>query len=137
MSKAITKVIHASGKRKRAIARATLTPADKHTVHVNGVLLVHYGNMLTRARVLEPVQLSGALATRYAITVTTSGGGSMGQADAARLAIARALATVDENLRPMFLEYDRQLMVADVRRKESAKPNSHGQARSKTQKSYR
>ncbi len=137
MSKAVTKVIHASGKRKRAIARATLTPSDKHTVHVNGVLLAHYGNMLTRARVLEPVQLSGALATRYAITVAASGGGSMGQADAARLAIARALATVDENLRPMFLEYDRQLMVADVRRKESAKPNSHGQARSKTQKSYR
>ena len=137
MSKPISKVIHASGKRKRAIARATLAPADTHSVSVNGILLTHYGNIMTRARILEPVQLAGTAASRYAISVTVTGGGSTSQADAARLAIGRAFGLSDEKLRQVMLDYDRQLVVADVRRKESAKPNSHGQARSKTQKSYR
>lgn len=137
MSKATPKVIHASGKRKRSIARATLVPSETHDVRVNGVPLSRYGNMLTRSRISEPVQLAGATASRFAISVEVMGGGPTGQADAARLAIGRALASVDGKARQVLLEYDRQLIVADVRRKESAKPNSHGQARSKTQKSYR
>jgi ribosomal protein S9 len=53
------------------------------------------------------------------------------------LAIARALVEKDKKLKEVFLDYDRQLLVADVRQKESAKPNSHGKARAKRQKSYR
>ena len=60
-----------------------------------------------------------------------------GQADAVRLAIGRALVQYNAGLRQTLLDYDRQLLVADIRRKESAKPNSHGQARAKVQKSYR
>ena len=52
---------------------------------------------------------------------------------------AKALVEYSKNskLKEQFLEYDRNLLVADVRRKEPAKPNRHGQARAKRQKSYR
>ena len=60
----------------------------------------------------------------------------MGQADAARLAIAKALAEHDEKLKSVFLEYDRQLLVADIRRHETNKPNKSA-PRDKRQKSYR
>ena len=45
--------------------------------------------------------------------------------------------TKNDKLKEIFLNYDRNLLVADVRRKEPSKPNRHGQARSKVQKSYR
>jgi small subunit ribosomal protein S9 len=129
-------VVHVSGKRKRAIARATLKPGSGR-VTVNNCLLDHYGTTLTRSRILEPIKLAGGPAQKFDIAVTVRGGGVTGQADAARLAIARAFASTDQGLRQVYLEYDRQLLVADVRRKESAKPNHHGQARSTVQKSYR
>jgi small subunit ribosomal protein S9 len=132
-----TDVIHFSGKRKRAIARATVRRGGSGIIKINNIRLDHYGSVLTRARILEPVKLAGESAEKVDILVKVRGGGVSGQADAVRLAIARGLAVLDTSLRSVFLDYDRQLLVADVRRKESAKPNSHGQARSKTQKSYR
>ena len=59
------------------------------------------------------------------------------QAEAAALAIARAFAQHDKKLEKVFLDFDRQLLVADVRRREKTKPNCQGKARSKRQKSYR
>ena len=137
MSKAPKNTVHLSGKRKRAIARATLRTGGSGIVKINNRLLDHYGSELTRARIREPMILAGATAGKVDVSVKVQGGGVTGQADASRLAIARALAAHESSLRQVFLDYDRQLLVADVRRKESAKPNSHGQARSKTQKSYR
>ena len=61
-----------------------------------------------------------------------------GQADAARLAIAKSLVEYSkgDKLRKIFLEYDRQLLVADVRQAETSKPNV-SKPRKKRQKSYR
>jgi small subunit ribosomal protein S9 len=132
-----TDIIHLSGKRKRAIARATLTRNGSGIVKINNLLLDHFGSAMTRARILEPILLAGDTAAKVNLSVKVQGGGVTGQADAVRLAIARTLAAMDPALRSVFLDYDRQLLVADVRRKESAKPNSHGQARAKRQKSYR
>ena len=71
--------------------------------------------------------------------MSVRGGGPTSQTEAARLAIAKGLVQYSKSavLEDRFLSYDRQLLVADVRRKESAKPNRHGQARAKGQKSYR
>ena len=123
-------------KEKDRKARATIK-AGKGRVTVNGIALEHYGNPLSRARILEPIILAGKVADKLDISVTMNGGGISGQADAARLAIGRALAEHTSNLRQVFLDYDRTLLVADVRRRESSKPNSQGQARAKRQKSYR
>ncbi len=131
-----SKVIHTAGTRKRAIARVTLT-AGSGKVTINGVSLSQYGGTMGRSRVMEPLILAGDAAKKADISVSAFGGGPTGQADAIRLAIGRAFAQQSDKLKQVFLEYDRTLLVADVRRKEPAKPNSHGQARAKRQKSYR
>ncbi|MBN2567044.1 30S ribosomal protein S9 [Candidatus Woesearchaeota archaeon] len=134
----MTKVIVTSGKRKRAIARATLYPGSG-VVKINKSLLGSYSPPLAREKIKEPLTLAGDVAEGVDILVRVHGGGYMSQAEAARLAISRALvqASRSERLKAVFLEYDRQLLVADVRRKEAKKPNSHGRARAKRQKSYR
>ena len=81
--------------------------------------------------------LAGDLANGVDIHVSVNGGGFNAQAEAARLAIARALVKHSKKLEKVFLTYDRHLLVADVRRKETRKPNTHGKARAKRQKSYR
>ena len=62
----------------------------------------------------------------------------MGQAEAARTAIARALVrwTKSSQLRSKFLEFDRTLLTGDPRRKEPKKFGGPG-ARARFQKSYR
>jgi len=126
--------IHTSGKRKRAIARCTLRQGSG-IVKINNRNLLTWGTALLRMRVQEPLLITKAHALDFFVTVR--GGGAMGQADAVRLAIGRALAEHDAKFRQVLLDYDRMLLVADVRRKEAAKPNHHGKARAATQKSYR
>jgi len=129
-----SKIINTSGKRKRAIARASVKPGTG-VIKINGKLLEHWGTDLLRMRVREPLILTST--NGLDINVIANGGGMTGQADAMRLAIGRALVENDERLRAQLLDYDRTLLVADVRRKEASKPNSHGKARAKVQKSYR
>ncbi len=131
------KVVHVSGTRKRATARATLKPGSG-VVKVNNTLIENIQPELARLKIREPLLLAGEIANKVDIKVNVNGGGVMSQADACRLAIARALVefSKDKTLEKRFLEYDRHLMVADVRRKEVCKPNI-SKARKKRQKSYR
>ena len=132
------KVVTQSGKRKRAIARATIRPG-KGVVKINNQILDYYEPKLSRLKIREPLIIAGDLLNKVNINVNVVGGGISSQADASRLAIAKALVefSKSEKLKEQFLNYDRNLLVADVRRKEPAKPNRHGQARAKRQKSYR
>ena len=132
------KNIHTSGKRKRAVARVTLTQG-KGIVTVNSIPLDFIEPKISRLKMKEPLILAEGLSSKVNIDVNVIGGGITSQAEASRLAIAKALSNFSKNdkLKEIFLNYDRNLLVADVRRKEPAKPNRHGQARSKVQKSYR
>ena len=130
------KPIHISGKRKTAIARATLNEGSGR-VRVNHIMVDVYEPKVARMKLREPLQLAGEVMQKVDIDVNIQGGGPTSQAEAARLAIARVLAAYDKKLEDVFLKYDRHLLVADVRRKETHKPNRHGKARAKTQKSYR
>lgn len=132
------KNIHASGKRKRAIARATLSQGNG-LVRVNHIPVDLAEPKLSRLKLREPLILAGDMSNKVNIDVDVFGGGITSQAEAARLAIAKALVefSKSDKLKDTFLAYDRNMLVADVRRKEPAKPNRHGQARSKIQKSYR
>ena len=132
------KTVNSSGKRKSAIARAAIRQGNG-IVKVNNRLLDFYEPKLSRLKIKEPLIIAGDLANKVDISINVAGGGISSQADASRLAIAKGLVefSKDEKLRQGFLSYDRSLLVADVRRKEPAKPNRHGQARSKVQKSYR
>ncbi len=129
------KIINTSGKRKRAIARAKLTEGNG-TLRVNSLLINNYKPALLRMKIQEPIKLAGEVAEKVNISVNVTGGGVCSQADAARLAIGRALMQYSKKLEKVFLSYDRQLLVADVRRKEVAKPND-SKPRAKRQKSYR
>ncbi len=131
------KAVHASGKRKRAIARATITPG-KGIVRINSLSLEHYQPELTRIKIQEPLILANDLAKKININIVVNGGGSQAQAEASRLAIARGLVEYSKSkeLKKTFLDYDRNLLVADTRNKEPCKPND-SKARAKRQKSYR
>ena len=135
----MSKVMHASGKRRKAIARATLK-LGKGQVRINRKLLSLYQPELARMKIMEPLMIAGNDVTnKVKIDVNVKGGGWLGQAEATRLAIARGLVqfTNSKALERNFLDYDRRLLVADVRQRESRKPNTHSKARAKVQKSYR
>jgi small subunit ribosomal protein S9 len=134
----MSKEIHVSGKRKRAIARATIT-AGTGKVIINNTNIEAHEPKLYRLRIREPLLIAGERASKINVSVKIIGGGINGQADAARLAIGKAISKYfdDPKLTESLLKYDRNLLVADVRRKETSKPNRHGHARSKVQKSYR
>ena len=130
------KIIHESGKRKTSVARATLKQGTGK-VKINNKMIDVYEPKLMRLKLQEPLILAGDISNSIDINVNVNGGGITSQAEAARLAIARALTKYNKKLEKVFLTYDRHLLVADIRRKESTKPNCRGQARAKRQKSYR
>ena len=132
------KNIQTSGKRKTAIARAILKQGNG-LVTINSTPVDFIEPKMSRLKLREPLILAGDFANKVDIDVKVIGGGITSRAEASRLAIAKALIdfTKSDKLKEVFLNYDRNLLVADVRRKEPAKPNRHGQARAKVQKSYR
>jgi small subunit ribosomal protein S9 len=130
------KNIITSGRRKQSIARAVLSEGSGK-VTVNNADLQILSPKLSRLKIMEPLILAGDAASKVDIDILVRGGGYITQADAARLAVARALVEFNGKLRETFLDYDRQLLVADIRVKEVGKPNHHGQARARTQTSYR
>ena len=131
------KVVVSSGKRKSAVARATVTKGQG-LVRINSVPIEIHEPHLARMKIMEPLTLAGEKAAKVDIHVTVEGGGIMGQATAARTAIAKGLVNFleDEELETLFGRYDRSLLVSDPRRKLPKKPLGRG-ARKKRQKSYR
>lgn len=131
------KTIHISGKRKNATARATVREGNG-IVRINSILLTVLQPKVARMKMSEPLMLAGDSSKKVNIDVNVHGGGWQAQGEASRLAIARGLVNYfnDKHLKETFLNYDRNLLVADPRRKESAKPND-SKARAKRQKSYR
>lgn len=131
------KIAHSSGKRKRAVARATIREG-KGVVRINSSLLSNLYPKLLRMKISEPLIIAGELSKKVNIDVNVHGGGISSQSEAARLAIARALVeySKDKGLRNTFLSYDRHLLIADVRMAETSKPND-SKPRAKRQKSYR
>ncbi|AIZ55950.1 30S ribosomal protein S9 [Candidatus Methanoplasma termitum] len=129
--------VNTSGKRKTAIARATVKEGTGK-VTINKTPLEIYSPELAKLKILEPLGLVPEKAEKVDISVLVNGGGVMGQAAAARTAIARGLVDFykDEELEAVFRAYDRTLIINDTRRKLPKNPLGHG-ARAKKQKSYR
>jgi len=131
------KVINTSGKRKTAVARATVLKG-KGLIRINKMPLELYQPEVARWKIMEPVTLAGKVVSSVNIDVHVKGGGFISQANAIRTAIARGLVeyTDDADLKASYLDYDRSILVNDPRRKEAKKPLGRG-ARKKRQKSYR
>lgn len=132
-----TKVLLASGKRKTAIARATVRQG-KGRIRINNVPLEVFGTKTVRGRVMEVLLQADEAWKDLDINVKVSGGGFMGQAEAVRTAIARALIkwTKNPRLKTALSSYDRTIVAGDSRRKEPKKFGGPG-ARARDQKSYR
>ncbi len=127
--------ITTTGKRKSAVARAVLKTGNG-IVRINSCLLDIYEPPVCRMKIQEPLMLAGEIPKKVDISINVHGGGQMSQAESSRLAIGRALAEFQPSLKKVFLNYDRTLLVADIRRKEQYKPND-SKARAARQKSYR
>lgn len=132
------KIIVVSGKRKTALARAVVRPGSGK-IRINKVPVEIVEPEIAREKIMEPlIQAGEDFWKQVDIDVKTSGGGYMGQAEAARMAVANGLLkwTKSSHLRTVFSEYDRTMIAGDSRRKETKKFGGPG-ARAKGQKSYR
>ncbi|OUJ18963.1 Ribosomal protein S9 [Methanonatronarchaeum thermophilum] len=131
------KIVQSSGKRKNAIARATLKEGEGK-VYLNHKPLEIIEPELRRLRIQEPLLIAGEKAENIDIKIKVEGGGISGQADAAKTAIAKGLVkyTEDDELKQAFLERDRSFLIDDPRQKERKKAGGRG-ARARRQKSYR
>jgi small subunit ribosomal protein S9 len=143
------------GKRKTAIARAYVRPGSGR-VRINGTPLELIPMEVVRLKVMEPLAIAGDVVRNVVdIDVSVEGGGFMGQAEAARMAIARGLVeffskcvpdqspegcersrAVAEKLKALYNEYDRTMLAGDYRRTEPEKYMRYS-ARRRWQTSYR
>lgn len=137
----VKRVVNEVGKRKTAVARVTIKEG-KGVVRINKKPLEIIEPEVVQAKLAEPLFVASQFpdidTESIDVEVTVNGGGFMGQAEAARTAIARGLVewTANEKLKETYLEYDRSLLVSDMRKKETKKFGAKG-ARAKRQKSYR
>jgi small subunit ribosomal protein S9 len=111
-------LVQTTGRRKRAVARVRVRPGDGK-ITVNRRPVEQYFPSATHRTVLtEPLRLTSTEEV-YDIDATIDGGGLTGQAGALRLGIARALITLDEELRPTLKRGG--FLTRDPRKKESKK----------------
>jgi small subunit ribosomal protein S9 len=100
------KVLVVSGKRKTAVARVVVR-AGVGRVRVNRTPIEILEPEIARAKIMEPLLQAGEEVWKQLdMDVRTSGGGYMGQAEAARMAVANALLkwTKSSHLRTVFTE---------------------------------
>ena len=127
-----------SGKRKTAIAKAQV-------IEGNGKIFINNKNyenleLFNKLKIEEPLRIAENILKdlKFDIKVHIKGGGTQSQIEAARLAIAKAIVdyTKNQELAKAYVNYDRNLLVADTRRKETYKPGD-SKARKKRQSSKR
>jgi len=133
----MVKILNSSGKKKTAVARATIKEGSGR-IRVNKKPLEILEPELARTEILSVLDIAGDVISKIDIDINVRGGGFMGQAGAVRTAMAKGLVewTDDSALGDAFSAYDRNLLVSDHRQKEVKKYGGPG-ARAKRQKSYR
>ena len=124
------------GKRKTTVARATVRKGSGE-VRINGTSINALGPESLKEKAMQPVELIGEKGQSVDIDVGVKGGGTSSWGDAVRTSIANGLAEFfGDEVREIYLETDRSLLVSDMRIKEPKHPLGRG-ARKKRQKSYR
>jgi small subunit ribosomal protein S9 len=112
-------IINTSGRRKTSVARVYLK-AGNGTITINGRDSKDYFTVpMLQVAIQQPFQIS-QLEGKYDVTANINGGGITGQAQALRLAIAKALVESDSSLKPALRAAG--LMTRDPRMVERKKP---------------
>lgn len=120
---------HGVGRRKRAVARVWMK-AGRGKITVNGRDYKEYFcTDKSRLKIETPFKVTG-LGKKFDVDVNIFGGGVIGQADAVKLGISRAILSSDENLRKVLRQHE--LLTVDSRVKERKKYGQRG-ARAKFQ----
>ena len=138
-------MVQSFGRKKNAVAVATCVNGHG-IIRVNGKPLHLVEPPSLRIKLYEPVLLVGAEKfKKVTMRIRVRGGGPSNQVFAIRQAMAKALVSFHQKyedeqskreLRDLFLQYDRNLLVSDPRRAEPKKFGGKG-ARARFQKSYR
>jgi small subunit ribosomal protein S9 len=122
-----------TGRRKTAIARVRLATGTGK-IQINGRAFENYFPVETqRVIASRPLTVTGT-SDKFDAEISVTGGGPNGQAGAVRHGLARALLTVDANLRPILKAEG--LLTRDPRRRERKKYGQPG-ARKRFQYSKR
>ena len=118
-------MINTIGRRKAAVARVYLTQGTGN-VTVNGKPLnVYFPQPHIQSKVVAPFQTVEIDSKIYDLKVNVDGGGFKGQAEAIRMAIARALVKLNEDFRKPLK--DQKFLMRDARvveRKKYGKPKA-------------
>lgn len=118
-----------AGKRKTCVAKATIRNGSG-IVKINKIPYTNL-NFFHHLMIKEPLDITKQILgdVKFDIDVTTSGGGTESMIEASRLAIAKALVKFSNSaeLKKAMVEYDRNILVADTRRKEPYKPGTQRQ----------
>lgn len=119
----MNEVIHSIGRRKEAVCRVYLKPGSGKW-DVNGRTLGDYFPRPTLVSAIQQAFTATDTLGRYDVKATLTGGGQAGQAGALRLAVARALVSLDEAYKRKLRELG--LLTRDARKVERKKPGRPG-----------
>ena len=126
-------VVNTVGRRKAAVARVFVKPGNGKITVNHKELEVYFPLHILQYEVKQPLMVTNTL-ENYDVTINLVGGGIKGQAEAARMGIARALCQIDEEMRPVLKKNG--FLMRDSREVERKKPGQPG-ARRKFQFSKR
>ena len=126
-------VVNTVGRRKAAVARVFVKPGTGKITVNHKELEVYFPLHILQYEVKQPLLVTNTL-ENYDVMINLVGGGIKGQAEAARMGIARALCQIDEEMRPILKKNG--FLMRDSREVERKKPGQPG-ARRKFQFSKR
>ena len=117
-------VVNTVGRRKAAVARAFVKPGKGNITINQKELATYFPLNILQYEVKQPLLVTET-AEAFDVDVNLVGGGIKGQAEAARMAIARALCEINAEYRPIlkkngFLTRDSQ----EVERKKPGQPGA-------------
>ena len=126
-------VVNTVCRRKAAVARVFVKPGKGNITINQKALEVYFPLNILQYEVKQPLLVTET-AESYDVTVNLVGGGIKGQAEAARMGIARALCEINAEYRPVLKKNG--FLTRDSREVERKKPGQPG-ARRKFQFSKR
>ncbi len=119
---------NAVGRRKQAVTRVFLSKGDGKII-INNKSYKDYFSLVYLQNQVELPLKSVELLDKYDVKINASGGGMKGQAEAAKLGIARALLQVNPDFRPV-------LKAAGVLRRDPRKVERKKPGRKKARRSF-
>jgi len=127
-------VVNTVGRRKAAVARVFVKPGKGQITINHKALEAYFPQEILQYQVKQPLMATGT-AENFDVVVNLDGGGIKGQAEAARMGIARALCEIDAEAYRSTLKKS-GFLTRDSREVERKKPGQPG-ARRKFQFSKR